>query len=67
MGLGYIYNGKRSLLGVGFTLGSIALAYVELNLQKHDTTLWDIMFSSVFVINTCYAIDGYKEAQEINK
>jgi hypothetical protein len=63
MGPGYIYLGKKVGLGIGFTLGAIALTYVELSIQPLDTTLWAIMFAAVFVVNTCFAIDAYREAK----
>ncbi len=74
MGLGYIYNGKRQLLGVLLTIGAIALTYLEQFykfsdgnvLQTHDSTAFGIMASTVFIINTGLAIDAFKEAKTIN-
>lgn len=74
MGLGYIYNGKRALLGVCLTIAALGLTYIEQihtfadgnNLQKHDMTAFMIMFACVFIANTGLAIDGYKEAKLIN-
>lgn len=63
MGLGYIYLGKKVALGIGFTLGAVALTYVELSIQSIDLKLYGIMFAAVFVVNTCFAIDGYREAK----
>ncbi len=65
MGAGYIYNQKRIGLGIGFTIGAIVLTYVELQLQDSNPTLHHIMFGAVFLINTCFAIDGYNEAKKI--
>lgn len=67
MGPGYIYNGKRAVLGIFWTLAAIALTYVELEIQKIDLTLYGIMFGAVLVANTCFAIDGYREAKSINQ
>ena len=66
MGPGYIYNGRRAALGVGWTLAAFALTYVELQVQTLNTTLYGIMFAAVFLANTCFAIDGYREAKAIN-
>lgn len=66
MGLGYIYNGKRVLLGIGFTIGAIAYTYVELQIKEVDMTLYGIMFAATMLINTCFAIDGYREAKEMS-
>lgn len=66
MGPGTIYNGQRKLLGIALTLGAFALTYIELNLQSEAPNLFPIMFVTVFVMNTAFAIDGYLEAQKIN-
>ena len=74
MGLGYIYNGKRMLLGALLTIGAIAMTYLEQihvfpngeKLQDLDSTAFAIMFATVFIINTGLAIDGYQEANQIN-
>ncbi|MFK7970517.1 MAG: hypothetical protein AB8F95_09125 [Bacteroidia bacterium] len=74
MGLGYVYNGKRILLGVLLTLAAIGLTYVENfhvfadgnALQAHDSKAFMILFACVFVANAGLAIDAYKEAQNIN-
>lgn len=66
MGLGYIYNGKRVLLGIGFTIAAIVYTYVELQLKEVDVALYWTMFAATFFINTCFAIDGYREAKSIS-
>ena len=66
MGPGTLYNGRRKLFGAALTLGAIALTYVEFNLQGLDTTLWGIMFAAIFLLNTFFAIDGWREAKAIN-
>ncbi|MFQ5614744.1 MAG: hypothetical protein ACE5H9_21700 [Anaerolineae bacterium] len=66
-GPGTFYNGRRKPLGVALTLAAIGLTYVELNVQTLDTTLWGVMFVSVFLMNTFLAIDGYQEARAINE
>lgn len=75
MGLGYLYNGKRMLLGALLTVGAIMLTYVEQfytftdgnSLQNHDQKAFLFMASAVFIINTGLAIDAYREANEVNK
>ena len=74
MGLGYLYNGKRMLLGGLLTIGALMLTYVEQihkfadgnALQKHDEKAFAIMAIAVFLVNTGLAIDAYREANEIN-
>ena len=74
MGLGYLYNGKRPLLGLLLTLAAFGLTYIEQfhtfadgnSLQGHDSTAFLVMFVCVFILNTGLAIDGYNEAKQIN-
>ena len=65
MGPGYIYLGKKVWLGLGFTIGAIALTYVELSIQSINTQLYGIMFAAVFLVNTCFAIDAFREAKQM--
>ena len=66
MGLGTLYNGQRILTGIGLTIGAIILTYVEFQIQTLNPTLYWLMFAAVFLVNTVLAIDGYKEAEQIN-
>ena len=66
MGAGYLYNGKRALLGLGLTIAAIALTYVEFGIKPFDVQLYWIMFGAVFVANTVLALDAYQEAEAIN-
>ena len=61
-GLGYVIfgSGTRRLLGVAWTLGAIGLTYVELSVQTAAPALYWPMFASVFLMNTAFAIDGYR-------
>ena len=66
MGAGYLYNGRRAVLGVMLTLAALGLTYVEFGIQEPLPTLYAIMFACVFIANTGLAIDGYREAKAIN-
>lgn len=74
MGAGYIYNGKRVLLGLLLTIAAIGLTYVENfhsfsggeNLQNTDSTAFAVLFVCVLLANTGLAIDGFREAKQIN-
>lgn len=66
MGPGYIYLGNKVGLGIGFTLGAIALTYVEFGVKPLDSTLYGIMFGAVFLVNTCFAVDAYQSAKKMN-
>ncbi|OGD65865.1 hypothetical protein A3F08_00035 [Candidatus Berkelbacteria bacterium RIFCSPHIGHO2_12_FULL_36_9] len=65
MGPGYIYNGKRVWLGLGWTVGAVLLTYVEFQVKVQAPDMYLLMFGSVFLINLCFAVDGYKEAKEL--
>lgn len=65
MGLGYIYNGPRRLLGIGWTAAAIGLTAVELHIRHLMPHAWAVMFLSVLIANACFAIDGYREARRI--
>jgi hypothetical protein len=74
IGGGYLYNGKRMLLGSLLTIAAIGLTYVENfyvfadgnNLQAQEPNAFYIMFASVLIMNTGLAIDAYREANDIN-
>jgi hypothetical protein len=60
-GLGYLSFGPKRGLGVAWLLGAVGLTYVELGIQEPLPQLYWIMFASVFVMNTAFAIDIYRE------
>lgn len=64
-GAGYLVNGQRKLLGVGFLAGVLGLTYVELSLKTQYPALYWPMFISVFVMNTCFAIDAFREGRAL--
>jgi hypothetical protein len=66
MGAGTAYNGRRMAVGIGLTIGAIALTYVEMNLQPLSAQLYRVMFGTVLMINAFLAYDGYSEAVAIN-
>ena len=66
MGAGTAYNGRRTAVGLGLTVGAVALTYVELSLEPIAPNLYRVMFAAVFLINTFLAYDGYTEAAHIN-
>ncbi len=75
MGLGYLYNGERKLLGALLTIGAFGMTYLEQvhqfpngnKLQALDSTAFTVLFICIFIINTGLAIDAYQEANQINK
>ena len=74
MGLGYIYNGQKLLLGLLLTIAALGLTYVENfytfsdgnALQVHDSRAFMILFACVLLANFGLAIDGYTEAKALN-
>lgn len=59
-GAGYLVLGHKMPLAVAWLLGVLGLTYVELSLQALDQRLWGIMFASVFVMNTAFAVDAWR-------
>ena len=77
-GAGYIYTGKRVALGVGWLLGAIGLTIVEQShvffpmlgvesagLQDGAPAAFYLMFATVFLMNTCFAVDAWREAAQV--
>ena len=71
-GAGYIYTGERRALGFGFLAGAIGLTLVEQSdavpfldpgLRESNPQLFGMMFASIFVMNTAFAIDAYRETR----
>ncbi len=72
-GAGTIYNGERPVLGATFLVGAVGLTVVEQShaffgegLKTYDPRLFNLMFASVLVMNTGFAIDAFREARQIN-
>ena len=63
-GLGYLILGAKRGLAVLWLVGVIGLTYVEFGIQESEPTLYTIMFVSVLVMNTAFAIDAYQLANE---
>ena len=63
-GAGYLIAGIKRALGVAWLLGVIGLTIVEFGIRESEPTLWLLMFVSVFVMNTAFAVDVYREARE---
>ena len=70
-GAGYLLLGHKVPMAIMWLLGVIGLSYVEQihtfangNLQTQDPTAYWVMFGSVLVMNTAFAIDAWKVAQE---
>jgi hypothetical protein len=63
-GLGYIVSGQRNPLGFLWLAGVIGLTIVEFGIRTSEPGLYWLMFISVLVMNTAFAIDAYRGAQE---
>ena len=66
-GLGYLAFTKRKFLGAVWLLGVVGLTYVELSLKQPMPTLYWIMFASVFVMNTAFAADAWREVRALEE
>jgi hypothetical protein len=66
MGLGYVLAvPEKRLQGVLWTVAAILLTYVEQFAIDRTTNFraFSALFVAVFVANTAFAIDGWREAQ----
>ena len=58
-GAGYLVLGHRPVLALLWLAGVIGLTVVEFSIQNPLPTMWAVMFASVFVMNTAFAVDAY--------
>jgi hypothetical protein len=59
-GAGYLIAGVKRGLAVLWLVGVIGLTYVEFGIREPEPTLYNIMFASVLIMNTAFAIDVYR-------
>ena len=59
-GLGYIVLGQKRLIGLAWTVAALGLTYVEFGIQTLSPVHYWIMFASVFLLNTAFAVDTYQ-------
>ncbi len=59
-GVGYLIAGTKQLLAVAWLVGAIGLTYVELGIRQPEPRLYVIMFISVLVMNTAFAVDVFR-------
>ena len=59
-GLGYLVSGQRNPLGFLWLAGAIGLTIVEFGIRSSEPNLYWVMFISVLVMNTAFAIDAYR-------
>jgi hypothetical protein len=63
-GLGYLVSGQRNPLGFLWLAGAIGLTIVEFGIRTSEPTLYWVMFISVLVMNTAFAVDAYRGVKE---
>ncbi len=66
LGLGTLYNMRRSWVGIFMTVGAVLSVYVELSLKEANPDLYWYSFFGFFALGIATAIDGYREANQIN-
>lgn len=59
-GLGYLVAKQRNPLGFLWLAGAVGLTVVEFGIRESEPNLYWLMFASVFVMNTAFAIDVYR-------
>jgi len=62
-GAGYLYSGRRRLLGLGWLIAAVGLTFVEFGIKGAAPTYYWPMFASVLLMNTCFAIDAWRETR----
>jgi hypothetical protein len=65
MGPGTFYVGRRRALGAALTVAAVVLTWVELQIKVAAPSVYPVMFVTVLVMNTFFAIDGYVEARSV--
>jgi hypothetical protein len=67
-GGGYVYNGKRRVMGLGLILGwlLIRIGEIKIYLTGLVTDKWLIMFCGLVLLQISFAVDAYRETKEIN-
>ena len=63
-GLGYIVSGQRNPLGFLWLAGVIGLTIVEFGIRTSEPGYYWLMFASVLVMNTAFAIDAYRGVKD---
>ena len=66
-GAGYLYLGVKRGLAVLWLAGVIALTFVEFGIRESEPTLYWIMFTAVFVMNTAFAIDAFQAGKALEE
>jgi len=69
-GLGYVIAvPEKRVLGVLWTIAAVILTYVEQFAINSETNMraFSAMFVGVFVLNTAFAIDGFREVKKLEE
>ncbi len=59
-GLGYLIGGIKQGLAILWLVGAFGLTYVEFGIREPEPTLYWLMFASVLVMNSAFAIDVHR-------
>ncbi len=63
-GLGYLIAGLKQGLAVLWLAGVLGLTFVEFGIRESEPNLYWVMFVSVLVMNTAFAIDVYRTFED---
>ena len=66
-GVGYMVIGQRRLVALMWLVGVLGLTYVEFGIQEPLPSLYWTMFVSVFIMNTGFALDVWREATRLER
>ena len=53
-------SGQRNPLGFLWLAGAIGLTIVEFGIRENEPGFYWLMFASVLVMNTAFAVDAYR-------
>lgn len=66
-GVGYLIVGVKRSLALLWLAGAIGLTIVEFGIRESEPGFYWLMFASVLVMNTAFAIDVYRIANANNR
>jgi len=68
-GGGYLYNGKRKMLGLALIMAWVLIRYGEITIYLTNLVFekWLVLFSGLVIVMFSLAADAYKEAKAINE
>ena len=64
-GAGHVVLGPGRIIGALMAVAMAGLTYVELALKEPQPNLYWIMFASVMIFNTAFAVDSFQKFKKL--